>query len=67
MLERMKTEESFNILEFVQELRKKRVHTVQTLVKINESNKKEENGINNKSFQAQYMFIHDTLKELLIC
>ena len=32
MLERMKTEESFNMLEFVQELRKKRVHTVQILV-----------------------------------
>ena len=32
MLERMKTEESFNIYEYIQQLREERVFTVQSLV-----------------------------------
>ena len=35
MLERMKSEKSLNILEFVQQLREERIFMVQSLVKFN--------------------------------
>ena len=65
-MERMKTEDTLNIYDFVKQLREQRVLMVQTLVRVHPFQIIHELCILSVT-QAQYIFIHDALREFILC
>ena len=68
MLERIKAEKTVNVYEFLMGLRQKRVLKVQTLVQYNTTYMMCACCIiNDIMLQAQYVFVHDALCEVIQC
>ena len=67
MIERMKTEDTLNIYDFVKQLREQRVLMVQTSVRAFPLQIIHACNYILFVLQAQYIFIHDALREFILC